>query len=151
MACRAATYRQHDGWVEHAVRLHIVSRLGHQQIGNVRPSHIQAWVKDRAGELAPTTLRVVYTYLSSMFKMAVRDRLIAVSPCDGRVRLPAIDRGSRVLPSPEQVHQLAELLPDNLSATVYLVAGCGLRLGEILGLEVDDVDSSAGWCTCGGN
>jgi integrase len=45
-----------------------------------------------------------------------------------------------VLPSPEQVHRLAELLPDRLSATVYLAAGCGLRLGEMLGLEVGDVD-----------
>jgi integrase len=126
--------------VEHAVRLHILPKLGHHQIRNVRPSHIQAWVKDRAGELAPTTLRVVYTYLTSMFTMAVRDHLIAMSPCDGRVRLPRVDRGSRVVPAPEQVHRLAELLPDRLSAMVYLAAGCGLRLGEILGLEVDDID-----------
>jgi integrase len=40
----------------------------------------------------------------------------------------------------EQVHRLAELLPEHLSVTVYLAAGCGLRLGEILGLEVDDID-----------
>jgi hypothetical protein len=34
----------------------------------------------------------------------------------------------------------ALLLPDRLSAMVYLAAGCGLRLGEPLGLEVGDVD-----------
>jgi integrase len=129
--------------VEHAIRLHVLPRLGHQQIGNVRPSHIQAWVKDRAGALAPTTLRVVYTYLSSMFTLAVRDRLIAASPCDSGIRLPPIDRGTRVIPSPEQVHRLAELMPARLSATVYLAAGCGLRLGEILGLEVEDIDFEA--------
>lgn len=126
--------------VEHAVRLHIVPILGHHQIRNVRPSHVQAWVKDRSAKLAPTTLRVVYTYLTSMFTMAVRDHLIGVSPCDGRIRLPRVDRGSRVLPSPEQVHRLAELLPEHLAVTVYLAAGCGLRLGEILGLEVDAID-----------
>jgi integrase len=126
--------------VEHAVRLHVLPRLGQLQIGNVRPSHIQAWVRDRSGVLAPTTLRVVYTYLSSMFTLAVRDRLIATSPCDRGIRLPSVDRGSRVIPSPEQVHRLAELVPERLSATVYLAAGCGLRLGEILGLEVGDLD-----------
>jgi integrase len=31
-------------------------------------------------------------------------------------------------------------MPARLSATVYLAAGCGLRRGEILGLEVDDID-----------
>jgi integrase len=126
--------------VEHALRLHVVPRLGHQQIKNVRPSHIQAWVKDRAVALAPTTLRVVYTYLNSMFTLAVRDRMIAASPCDGGIRLPSVDRGVRVIPSPEQVHRLAALLPPRLSATVYLAAGCGLRLGEILGLELEDID-----------
>jgi integrase len=126
--------------VEHAVRLHILPILGQQQIKSVRPSHVQAWVKDRAAQLAPTTLRVVYTYLTSMFAMAVRDRLIAVSPCDKSIRLPQVERGGRMIPSPEQVHQLAARLPARLSATVYLAAGCGLRLGEILGMEVDDID-----------
>ena len=45
-----------------------------------------------------------------------------------------------MIPSPEQVHQLAALMPSRLSAAVYVAAGCGLRLGEVLGLEVDDID-----------
>lgn len=137
--------------VEHAVRLHVVSKLGQQQIKNVRPSHVQAWVKGRSGELAPTTLRVVYTYLTSMFAMAVRDHLIAVSPCDGAIRLPKMDRGKRVIPSPEQVHQLAALLPARLSAMVYLAAGCGLRLGEILGLGWRTSTLPAGRSSYAGN
>ncbi|KUL25037.1 tyrosine-type recombinase/integrase [Actinoplanes awajinensis] len=125
--------------VEHAIRLHIVPGLGHMQVGQVRPSKVQAWVKDRNLVLAPTTLRVVYGYLGAMFASAVRDRIIASSPCVD-IRLPAIDRGKRVIPGPEQVHRLAELMPDRLSAAVYVAAGCGLRLGEVLGLEVGDID-----------
>ncbi|WP_433302411.1 site-specific integrase [Actinoplanes sp. CA-030573] len=45
-----------------------------------------------------------------------------------------------MIPTPEQVHRLAELMPDRLSAAVYVAAGCGLRLGEVLGLEVEDID-----------
>jgi integrase len=129
--------------VEHALRLHIVAGIGHMQVGQVRPSNVQAWVKDRARVLAPTTLRVVYGYLNAMFASAVRDRLIARSPCID-IRLPGIDRGKRVIPSPEQVHRLAELMPPRLSAAVYVAAGCGLRLGEVLGLETDDVDFGRG-------
>jgi integrase len=104
---------------------------------------VQAWVKDRSKVLAPTTMRVVYGYLRSIFASAVRDRLIARSPCI-EIRLPTIDRGSRVISSPQQVHRLAELMPRRLSAAVYVAAGCGLRLGEVLGLEVDDIDFKAG-------
>ena len=125
--------------VEHAVRLHIVPGLGQLQIGQVRRSKVQAWVRDRSLVLAPTTLRVVYGYLSAMFASAVRDRIIASSPCVD-IRLPPIDRGKRVIPTPAQVHRLAELMPDRLSAAVYVAAGCGLRLGEVLGLETEDID-----------
>lgn len=41
------------------------------------------------------------------------------------------------------MHDLARLLPARLAATVYLAAGCRLRMGEILGLEVDDIDFDA--------
>jgi integrase len=34
-------------------------------------------------------------------------------------------------------------MPARLSPMVYLAAGCGLRLGEILGLELEDVDLDA--------
>jgi integrase len=90
---------------------------------------------------ASTTLRVVYGYRSAMFAGAVRDRLIASTPCVD-VRLPAVDRGKRVIPTPEQVHRLAQLMPDRLSAAVYVAAGCGLRAaaGEVLGLEAEDID-----------
>ncbi|MBG0568089.1 tyrosine-type recombinase/integrase [Actinoplanes aureus] len=125
--------------VEHAVRLHIVPGLGQLQVGQVRRSKVQAWVRDRSFVLAPTTLRVVYGYLNAMFASAVRDRLIASSPCVD-IRLPGIDRGKRVIPTPAQVHRLAGLMPDRLSAAVYVAAGCGLRLGEVLGLEVEDID-----------
>jgi integrase len=40
----------------------------------------------------------------------------------------------------DQVHRLAELRPARLSAAVYVVAGCGLRLGELLGLKAEDID-----------
>ncbi|WP_127501209.1 tyrosine-type recombinase/integrase [Actinoplanes solisilvae] len=125
--------------VEHAIRLHILPGLGQLQIGQVRRSKVQAWVRDRSLVLAPTTLRVVYGYLNAMFSLAVRDRLIGISPCTD-IRLPVVDRGKRVIPSPEQVHRLAELMPARLSAAVYVAAGCGLRLGEVLGLEIEDID-----------
>jgi hypothetical protein len=52
--------------------------------------------------------------------------------------------------SPDQVHRLAALMPARPSASVHVAAGCGLRLGEVLGLEVETSISArsgghAGW------
>ncbi len=92
--------------VEHSLRLHIAdTALGRRQIREVRSSHVQAWVKDRSAVLAPTTLRVVYSYLCSMFLMAVRDRLVASTPCDS-ISLPEIDRRDRFIPAADQIHRL---------------------------------------------
>lgn len=128
-----------DQLMERAFRLHIVPILGGQQMGQVRTSHLKGWVKDRAAELAPTTVRVVYGYLVAMFAAATLDRVIGASPCTAAVSLPEIPDRDLVIPTPDQVHALAAALPPRYRVTAYLAAGCGLRLGEVLGLELDDV------------
>jgi len=126
--------------VERAVRLHILPMLGRLQVGQVRTSHVKAWVKDRAVALAPTTLRVVYSYLVAMFGAAVLDRLIGVSPCNRTVKLPDVMRGELLVPTGEQVEALGRALPVRYGAQPTLAAATGLRQGEVWGLELRHVD-----------
>jgi len=44
------------------------------------------------------------------------------------------------IPTADKVHELAQALPERLSASVYPAAGCGCRLGETLALEVAHVN-----------
>lgn len=125
--------------VERSFRLHVDPILGGLQLAQVRSGHLRAWVKDRSGHLAPSTLRVVYSHLAAMFARAVTDRVIGVSPCVD-VRLPELPGGGQVIATPTQVHALAGALPERYRAIPYLAAGCGLRVGEILGLEAGHVD-----------
>ena len=126
--------------VERTLRLHINPLLGHLRLAQVRSSHLRGWVKDRAAVLSPTTLSVVYGgVLVPMFRAAVTDRLIGSSPCVG-VRLPEIEGSDYTVPAPEQVHALYEALPERYRAITYVAAGCGLRAGEVFGLELSDVD-----------
>lgn len=126
--------------VEIAFRVHVApTPLGHLRMRDVRSSHIQAWVRDRSDVLAPSTLEVIYTYLRSMFSTAEFDREITTSPCRGNITLPEVDRPDRYIPTPDQVHALAESLPPQLRAMAYVGAGTGLRLAEAFGLEVEHV------------
>jgi integrase len=126
--------------LERVFRLHVNPLpLGNLTMTQVRPSHMRAWVKNRAQVLAPSTLTVVWSNVTSMFNAAVIDRVIAVSPCSG-VKLPQVPHHEHYIPSAEQVHALAVAMARRYSSIIYLAAGCGLRGAEITGLEFDAVD-----------
>ncbi len=122
--------------MEGSFRLHVYPLLGDLQMGAVRQSHIRNWVKDRSAVLAPTTLRLIFTNLNTLFLAAVLDKARGDNPCAG-VRLPEIEHEEMVIPTPDQVHAVADALPLRYRALPYLVAGTGLRPGEALGLELE--------------
>jgi len=77
-----------------------------------------------------------------LFSAAVADRVIGISPCTG-VSLPEAPHHRHYIPSDEQIHQLAEGLPERYAPILYVAAGCGMRGAEITGLEVDALDFDA--------
>ena len=124
---------------QRSFRLHVLPQLGRLRLADVRRSHIQAWAKDRSAVLAPRTMANLHGHLVSMFAAAVGDRAIAASPCVD-IHLPDVDTAERFIPTPEQIHALAAAVPARYAAMVYAAAGCGLRQGEIWGLELEHVD-----------
>jgi integrase len=125
--------------VERAFRLHILPIMGHQAMADVRASHVRSRVKATAENLAPSTVHLVYSSLKSIFSSAVSDRIISLSPCTG-IRLPEIPNRDYFVPSPSQVHALADRIAQRYSPIPYIAAGCGLRGSEIFGLELDNID-----------
>jgi len=121
------------------LRLHAYPILGTRPIGFILRSEIQAWVKSLTGELAPGSVEVVYRWVSTIFKAAAGDRLIAASPC-ARIALPK-RTASKVVPlSAGDVEALAAAVPDRYRALIVFAAGMGLRQAECFGLTVDRVD-----------
>ncbi|MCI2416298.1 site-specific integrase [Saccharopolyspora sp. K220] len=125
--------------VERAFRIHINPILGHWPLGDLQPSHIRSWVKDRTTVLAPSTVHLFYGYIAAMCRAAVHDKLIGSTPCVN-IRLPDIEREDYFVPKPEQVHTLAEELFERYRAVPYVAAGCGARPSENFGLEVEHLD-----------
>jgi integrase len=77
--------------------------------------------------------------LTQVMTAAVDDRMISSTPCRP-IRLPKSDDGEVVPPTVEQVTALADAIGDRWRAVVVTLAGWGLRIGELLGLSVSDVD-----------
>jgi integrase len=132
---RATTAAQ----VETHLRRHVYPALGDRPLGSVRPSEVQTWVRGLEQHLAPATIGVVYSFVAGIFRSAVRDRLIAATPCiDIRVPAPAPKRVEPL--ATERVEALIAAMPERYRALVILAAGTGLRQGEAFGVEVGSVD-----------
>lgn len=125
--------------VEHRLRRHIYPQFSDREMRSIRPSEVQAWVTELSTSLEPATVTGIYRMLRTIFNDATRDRIIGQNPCDG-VKLPRADRKKLTPPLLEDVHLLAGNIDDRYEVTVWLAAGAGLRLGEVLGLEVQHVD-----------
>lgn len=100
---------------------------------------------DRSKVLAPSSLRSVVKLLRSVYTSAVLDRLVSVSPMT-LLSLPSAYR-ERVIPlTVEQVCELADVIGDRYRAVVIVQAGLGLRIGELLGLQIGASTSCVGRC-----
>lgn len=125
--------------VERALRRHVYPTFGDRPISSIRPSEIQAWVKDRAAILAHNSLRTTYAYLVTVFRTALHDGILRVNPCEG-VKLPEARRPEIVPLHPDAVRVLVDAAPARYRALILFAASSGLRQGEVLGLEVEHVD-----------
>lgn len=111
-------------------------------IKQVRRADVETWVKQMvAAGLAPGTVKTRYVNVRSVFRAAVKDRVIGSDPTDG-VRLP---RGRRAevamsIPTPEQVGLLMAVADPQFQLFIGLCAFAGLRLGEAAGVQLGDID-----------
>ena len=109
-------------------------------LGSIRPTEIQGLVRQLSSSLAPSTVAVVYGRIVSIFRAAIRDRVVAISPCvDVRLPRSPTNAVTRVL-EPDQVLALAGLVPLRYRGVVIAGAGLGLRPGELFGLTMDRIE-----------
>jgi integrase len=120
---------------------------GSVEFGNVplralRPSHLETWVKGMTSRgLAATTVHTRFQNVHSVLRAAMRDRLIAVDPAEN-IALPRLRRvdAAMTLPSVDQVAALLDAAQPDFKAMLALAAFAGLRVGEVRGLQLGDIN-----------
>ncbi|MFQ5968685.1 MAG: tyrosine-type recombinase/integrase [Acidimicrobiia bacterium] len=118
----------------------ILPRLASTPLVAIRPSDLEAFIADLlAAGKAPATIHKVWQILSGVLRLAVRDRLIALTPAR-EVRLPKIEVEEPRALTVDEVMQLADAIDPRYRTLVWVGAFGGLRLGELAGLQVDDFD-----------
>lgn len=112
------------------------------ELRKIRPTHVESWVKSMTmKDLAPGTIKTRFVNARSVFRAAMRDKVIGSDPTEG-IRLPRQRRAeaAMTIPAPADVAALLEAADDRFGAFVAVCAFAGLRLGEAAALQVGDVD-----------
>ena len=126
-----------------AVRIHIVPTLGGVRLSRLAPLHVDYVVADLAAQHADMA-RLVYAVLRMSCAAAVRAGLLGANPVEGLLP-PRVHRPERpIWDEPELTTFLRVSADDRFSALWALLVGTGVRIGEALGLQWEDVDWEAG-------
>ncbi|WP_168703057.1 tyrosine-type recombinase/integrase [Gordonia paraffinivorans] len=119
---------------------------------DLRPSHVEAWVKAMHDKgLQPSTIRTRFGNVRAALRAAERDRLLPRDPA-AHIKLPRVPRRDTTMriPTPNEVGRLMAACTGHLRVLRAFIAVCafaGLRLGEVCGLRVGDIDFLRGEIT----
>ena len=119
---------------------HFLPFFGDRPMAEILPSSVQDWVTGAVGSgLSPTSVRKYHVMLHSVFKRAVRDRVIVTNPCES-IELPKVPpRKARIL-APEEYDRLVAQIPDRFRVLVMTDIETGLRWGELIALRPRHID-----------
>lgn len=134
-------------------RLHAACRhLGKMRLGDIQPSMLDDMYAAMMGgdtlsgkPSSGTYVGEIHTTLNLLFRMAMKERLVASNPCDDAAPPPK-DTGPRRAMDEAAVRRfVAALDPADPHQCAFLLAvTMGLRRGEICGLSWGDVDLEGG-------
>jgi integrase len=118
------------------LRTHVYPAIGHRQIRTIRREEIKEIiaVMSRKG-LSASRIAQAYLVINAVFNEAVRNKKLAESPCTDIPVPDVVHAADFVFPEDEELEALAAGLPADWAATVWLMYGCGLRIGEALAVK----------------
>ncbi|MFF3179953.1 tyrosine-type recombinase/integrase [Rhodococcus pyridinivorans] len=132
---KPSAYRSLEG----AWRVHVKPRWADVRISDIDLDAVERWISSMSSQRGATVVIRAYGVLAGILDSAVKSRRLARNPARGVENLPRKGRKARVYLTHEQVDALADAAGDK-RALVYVLAYCGLRWGEAIGLRVRHLD-----------
>ena len=120
------------------LRRRINPAIGKRGLGSLTPTDIRLLLKGLNAELSRTTVHHIHGLVSTILRAAREDGYLVKNPC----ARTAPGKGRRVTIKPrsvEQIQALIDAMPDRYRVAAILGAGCGLRVGEVLGLRIGSI------------
>ncbi|MFF9559231.1 tyrosine-type recombinase/integrase [Streptomyces albus] len=125
---------------------HLLPHLGELPLNQIKVPQLRQLITTLEPVLGARTLHVVWGTLSSILHAAVEDERLHKNYCKSRtIRLPPLPEKKARAWSHDQVQRVREAMPPQYRTMVDIGVAAGLRIGEVFGLSVEDVDPSGPW------
>jgi integrase len=144
---KPATIRGYDSVIER----HLLPAFGDQRMDRITAEHIRRFFKQKqegtsektSRPLSKKTLVNTLRLLNSIFNFAMTIELLVKNPCKG-IKLPRAPKREMDFLRPEEVRAfLAAFTDDEMRCLFTTAVMTGIRRGELLGLQWDDIDFGA--------
>ncbi len=138
---RISTYVRY----QEIIQLHILPSIGHLQLQNLSPRHIQALYAKKVKEgLSASTVQSIHAVLHKALDNAVRLGSLPRNVSD-KIPLPRLTKHEIKSLTLEQAQHLLESVREHRLESLFVLAlSTGMRLGELLGLKWQDINFADG-------
>jgi integrase/recombinase XerC len=138
---------------EALLRLQAAAEASRIELQRAEPHHIRGWVAQlRTRGLAPRSIAIHLAAWRGLYRWWGREGRVAINPVEG-IRPP---KAPKPLPKALSVQQAVALAEHHTEGTnpalaardhavAELLYGCGLRIGELTGLDLQAGPRAAGW------
>lgn len=124
--------------IDRVWRIHVKPKWGMREVQSITHDEVQVWISELAETKSASLTRRAFFTLSALVRKAKADKCIHDNPCDG-IALPRMIPKKHIYLSIGQLLALADA--SGWHRPIVLTLGlCGLRWGELVGLQVGDVD-----------
>ena len=137
---RPRTYESYFGWVNN----HLKPELGHVRLTRLTPQMVQGFYTDRLTVVSSRSVQYLHAILHKALEQAVRWSLVPRNVTD-LVTPPSVKRPQPNVWTMEELKKFMEVAAEHrLYALWALAVGVGMRQGELLGLQMDDIAWNTG-------
>ncbi len=135
---------------ENLLKNYIYVEFGNKTLDKIDPLMIETFynklrtpgLRKDGGTLSENTIKHYHQLITSILQSAQKKKLIKENPCN-LVEIPMIKKKESKFYDESQINNLLQALKTaelKYKAIVYIALFCGLRLGEILGLNENDIN-----------
>ncbi len=113
--------------------------FGGKRVDTINPKDVESFRDELASQTSPATANRHLSLLRAVFRRAIRDGKVGISPFRAVAFLKENNIRVRYL-TPAEEQRLLKVLPDLLRPLVIVAIHTGMRKGELLALKWNEVD-----------
>jgi integrase len=130
---------------ERDLNKHAIPELGSKRLSRLQRPELQRWADELAAQgRAPSTVRNIVAALRALIAFGEVRGWVHLNACNG-LRLPTGENARDRIAAPSEAATLIAAMQPKDRATLGCAVYAGLRLGELLALDVAAVDIEGGW------